>query len=584
VRNIFAASLLLALAACTPNPFPDSHARPAMSRAAMAYTARRTISTTEIADYRENYTIAVAGEVIHLTRNADGIVTSYPMTQELQFFDRNVSFDVDGIAGQTFRLYQAAFNRKPDVAGLGYWIDAIRKGQSLLDVAAAFQSSDEFTGRFGASLSSRQWISLIYDNVLHRQPDSAGLDWWVAALDSGSDKPSTLLGFSESKENKEALLPSYRDGIEYVRFGGPIAPAASSYENAKVIAATPIELPNHWTDASIKVLEPGEQITNGFAQADFFRDGQLSLVAFTQNFVPESDPNYGNAAGHIYFYKREDRKWVDHTSELLADQTGCITPRKVIVADFNGDGRPDVFAACHGIDRALKPGEHAGEHPRILLSRANGTYQNIDLGFDCYCHGAAAANLKRRGYADVLIADPSVAMQPFFLINNRDGTFSRNFNLLPNSTKLVPLTTVELIDFAGRGKFDAILAGGELALDFGTFVTTSWPTTILHNPGNGDFSAAVPTVLPQDLTFAGVLDIVFSDGYIYLNRTTNGKTNDTSYTATAIQKISYPGLQSTRLFTSTQKFGNGSTWVDWIIPYQAQIVSSNIGYGLSVSR
>jgi hypothetical protein len=42
---------------------------------------------------------------------------------------RAVALDVDGAAGQAYRLYQAAFDRAPDKNGLGYWINGWIDGQ-----------------------------------------------------------------------------------------------------------------------------------------------------------------------------------------------------------------------------------------------------------------------------------------------------------------------------------------------------------------------------------------------------------------------------------------------------------------------
>ncbi|MBL0172078.1 MAG: VCBS repeat-containing protein [Gemmatimonadaceae bacterium] len=70
-----------------------------------------------------------------------------------------------------------------------------------------------------------------------------------------------------------------------------------------------------------------------------------------------------------------------------------------MVADFNGDGKPDVFFACTGHDVSPPP----GENPRILLSQPDGTYSNTEIpnlvGFH---HGGSAADLNGDGKPDVI--------------------------------------------------------------------------------------------------------------------------------------------------------------------------------------
>lgn len=59
------------------------------------------------------------------------------------------SRDIDQpLAENVALLYEAALNREPDVAGLNYWLDEVAGGLSELDVAWLFFASDEFQERF----------------------------------------------------------------------------------------------------------------------------------------------------------------------------------------------------------------------------------------------------------------------------------------------------------------------------------------------------------------------------------------------------------------------------------------------------
>jgi hypothetical protein len=136
--------------------------------------------------------------------------------ERLRFDDGTVALDIDGVAGQMYRLYQAAFNRTPDLAGLGYWIGAGDRGTPLLSVSEGFVTSKEFTDTYG-SLSDAQFILQLYLNVLHRAPDQPGLDFHVNHLQAGNTtRASALMAFSESPENQAALIGVISGGIDYI--------------------------------------------------------------------------------------------------------------------------------------------------------------------------------------------------------------------------------------------------------------------------------------------------------------------------------------------------------------------------------
>lgn len=136
--------------------------------------------------------------------------------ERLKFSDNTcVAFDTGGDAGQAYRMYQAAFNRAPDVAGLGYWITAMDNGQPLLWVASNFIASPEFTATYG-SLNSMNFVAQMYLNVLHRPGEPAGAQWWQGEIDQGlMTRAQVLQGFSESAENQGALIGVIQNGMTY---------------------------------------------------------------------------------------------------------------------------------------------------------------------------------------------------------------------------------------------------------------------------------------------------------------------------------------------------------------------------------
>jgi hypothetical protein len=139
--------------------------------------------------------------------------------ETLQFEDATVSLQIDGVAAQAYRLYQAAFNRTPDLGGLGYWIGRMELGTGLLDVAAAFIGSQEFIGMYGAKPANGDFLSKVYQNILHRAPDQAGFDYWLGVMNAGLSATDVLAQFSESGENIAALAGVLEGGIAYTPYG-----------------------------------------------------------------------------------------------------------------------------------------------------------------------------------------------------------------------------------------------------------------------------------------------------------------------------------------------------------------------------
>jgi len=137
--------------------------------------------------------------------------------ERIVFSDSAIGFDTNGVAGQAYRIYKAAFDRAPDLAGLGFWINAMDNGAALTGVAGGFISSAEFQSRYGAA-NDMDFIKLLYENVLDRQPDAGGYAFWQDAMVRGLTREGVLIEFSESGENKANVAGLIANGIEYTPF------------------------------------------------------------------------------------------------------------------------------------------------------------------------------------------------------------------------------------------------------------------------------------------------------------------------------------------------------------------------------
>lgn len=149
-------------------------------------------------------------------------ITNLINVDRVEFTDGSVAFDT-GLgqnAGEAYRIYKAAFDRPADAGGLGFWINKIDGGASLSSVAAGFIASAEFQQLYGANVSDRDFVTKLYNNVLDRNPDQAGFNFWLGALANGATREDILVNFSESKENIVNVADLIANGIQYQEWTG----------------------------------------------------------------------------------------------------------------------------------------------------------------------------------------------------------------------------------------------------------------------------------------------------------------------------------------------------------------------------
>jgi hypothetical protein len=158
-------------------------------------------------------------DMYHITHTAtgfsifgNGVNEWVTNVERLEFTNGIVALDINGDAGQAYRLYQAAFNRVPDVGGLGYQTHALDTGLSLVQVASNFIASPEFQSTYG-NVDDTQFLTLLYQNVLHRAPDAGGLQYHLDEMAAGQSRALELVHFSESPENQANVIGAIQDGM-----------------------------------------------------------------------------------------------------------------------------------------------------------------------------------------------------------------------------------------------------------------------------------------------------------------------------------------------------------------------------------
>jgi len=137
--------------------------------------------------------------------------------KRVEFADKTVALDTEAVGGQAYRVYKAAFNREPDQGGLGYWIAQMDSGMNMVEVAARFIDSNEFRSIYGNNPSDAVFLTRVYQNVLGREPEPAGYNWWLNELRTNPEKTraKVLADFSESAENKAGVSSLISAGVVF---------------------------------------------------------------------------------------------------------------------------------------------------------------------------------------------------------------------------------------------------------------------------------------------------------------------------------------------------------------------------------
>lgn len=118
------------------------------------------------------------------------------------------------------KIYIAYFNRPADVAGLKYWAAELdNKRITLSDLAQSFSEQVEFKQVY-AGKDTRAVVSSLYLNLFGREPEAAGLQYWVEQLNAktvrlGSAALAILQGAKPESDDGKVIANKFRYADEF---------------------------------------------------------------------------------------------------------------------------------------------------------------------------------------------------------------------------------------------------------------------------------------------------------------------------------------------------------------------------------
>jgi FG-GAP-like repeat len=249
----------------------------------------------------------------------------------------------------------------------------------------------------------------------------------------------------------------------------------------------------------------------------------------------------------VFLLNRGNGRFADATQQLLDGPAPMIEwDRQILTADFNRDGKPDIFIADHGhVNDSDSSAGRSGAQQHLILSTADGHVVDATGNLPherTFTHSAAVADVNGDGASDIFennlgcCSDDHVQAQ--LLLNDGSG----HFTVAPEALQGV-LTdrygndhsyACLFADVNGDGSPDLVLGGSE----------DENASQVLLNDGHGHFTffeTLPPTIGPPNNAFVidmkaadingdGAIDLAFAETL-----------NDPWYVGTNIQVVMNDG-------------------------------------------
>lgn len=305
--------------------------------------------------------------------------------------------------------------------------------------------------------------------------------------------------------------------------------------NTALIASRPFftDLITSVTDGSLSKAFYGQLI-------DFDSDGASDLIVGQLHFPPTSSGTYVR----LRAFRNVNGTFVDVTDSVLGD-VSMINPFVMIAADFNRDGRVDLFIGGSGTDTAPA----LGEQSRLFIQTPDGrlvdeTATRLPPRI-AFLHDAAAADIDGDGDLDLYMGNIGPTPNgPRFCLNDGRGFFREDTTRIPSdiTNLFTSFTSCALVDVNGDGRPDLVLGAN-----------TDATNEVLINDGTGRFSRDLRKVLPRKLHDATAVTVKIAaadlngDGFPDLVMATGGGSeilnNGTPESGSVLYGYSVPGLQ-----------------------------------------
>ncbi len=282
------------------------------------------------------------------------------------------------------RLYWAFFNRDPDSDGANYWIAQFDEGATLDDIAFSFAGSEEFTNTYGDTVD-RQFVKIVYRNVLGRSPDTEGFNYWVGLLAEPAVSRVDVVRWISASSEFIGAHPYRRPSVAEALVGSPeMAVAVDVLESlaaqrptaglpadrsAELMAAVDRVQKRFGRFSSVTPLEDCERSDRtatcavAMTEVDLGQDLLVSVVGGQVVAIDEAqdrrmwadDAVRTAVTGRSVFGSRTlpsaDRQWIEAGTRRISSAIGTVGRVRVSAGECNLSSIPGKTPDAEAIDR-----------------------------------------------------------------------------------------------------------------------------------------------------------------------------------------------------------------------------------------
>ncbi len=226
---------------------------------------------------------------------------------------------------------------------------------------------------------------------------------------------------------------------------------------------------------------------------DFDHDGDPDLIVMQV----KQPPTYPETLRRVLAFRNNNGTFVEATDAVLGTVM-MVNPYRTWVADFNGDGRSDLFIAGTGTDMLPVPGEQS----RLFIQSADGRLVDESAvrlpQRNHYTHDVASADIDGDGDLDLYLVSNIAPHTPRLYLNNGAGVFTDTANRLPAdvASGFSENPGACFADLNRDGRPELVLGGVYYAPNG---PNSTRPNVLLMNDGTGRFGRDPAFALPPKL-------------------------------------------------------------------------------------